>query len=188
MNILTTRADSDAAFWDHTGILALDGRCGSGKTTWAKHLAGQGTIVVVSMDDFYLPADQRRSGPAGHMDIARIRTMLQTLSNEKDAAYAPFDCRNQTYKPSVRIPWGKRILVEGSYAMHPDLQAFYDFMFFMTCGKDVQKQRLLRRDPERFPDFEQRWIPREEAYFQAYATASKANALIVTNDWKEEKE
>ena len=42
-------------------LLAIDGRCGSGKSALGAWLAAQLGCNLVHMDDFYLPPAQRRS-------------------------------------------------------------------------------------------------------------------------------
>ena len=59
-------------------VLALDGRCGSGKTTMATALAEQfPDSIVLHTDDFYLPPADRVPGweqtPCANMDLARLR-------------------------------------------------------------------------------------------------------------------
>ena len=59
-------------------VLALDGRCGSGKTTLANTLARQfPASITLHTDDFYLPPAQRIRGwektPCANMDLARLR-------------------------------------------------------------------------------------------------------------------
>ena len=59
-------------------VLALDGRCGSGKTTMAAALAEQfPDSIVLHTDDFYLPPADRVPGweqtPCANMDFARLR-------------------------------------------------------------------------------------------------------------------
>lgn len=58
-------------------VLAIDGRCGSGKTTLAALLAQTLPCRVVHMDDFYLPFAARRpdwrTTPLGNMDLGRLR-------------------------------------------------------------------------------------------------------------------
>lgn len=57
-------------------VLAIDGRCGSGKTTLAALLAQTLPCRVVHMDDFYLPFAARRpdwrTTPLGNMDLGRL--------------------------------------------------------------------------------------------------------------------
>ena len=59
-------------------VLALDGRCGSGKTTLTNALVRQfPASAVLRTDDFYLPPAQRAHGweqtPCANMDLARLR-------------------------------------------------------------------------------------------------------------------
>ena len=61
----------------HAVILAVDGRCGSGKTGLGNALGRAFGCPVVHTDDYYLPFDRRpegwRSVPAANMDFARLR-------------------------------------------------------------------------------------------------------------------
>ena len=58
-------------------LVALDGRCGSGKTTLAAQLAERfPQSITVHTDDFYLPPSRRVTGwekiPCANMDIRRL--------------------------------------------------------------------------------------------------------------------
>lgn len=59
-------------------LIALDGRCGSGKTTLAAQLAEHfpGSLTIHT-DDYYLPPAQRVPGwetlPCANMDLKRLR-------------------------------------------------------------------------------------------------------------------
>ena len=59
-------------------VLALDGRCGSGKTTLANALAAQlPGCTLLRTDDFYLPPARRSPDwahtPCANMDLTRLR-------------------------------------------------------------------------------------------------------------------
>lgn len=59
-------------------VLALDGRCGSGKTTLANALAAQlPGYTLLRTDDFYLPPARRSPDwartPCANMDLTRLR-------------------------------------------------------------------------------------------------------------------
>ena len=59
-------------------LVALDGRCGSGKTTLAAQLTERfPQSITVHTDDFYLPPSRRVTGwekiPCANMDIQRLR-------------------------------------------------------------------------------------------------------------------
>ena len=64
-------------------VLALDGRCGSGKTTLANGLAAQlPGCTLLRTDDFYLPPAQRipdwAHTPCANMDLTRLPCALPT--------------------------------------------------------------------------------------------------------------
>ena len=59
-------------------LIALDGRCGSGKTTLAAQLAEQFPgSAIFHTDDYYLPPAQRipnwAETPCANMDLTRLR-------------------------------------------------------------------------------------------------------------------
>ena len=57
-------------------IIAIDGPCGSGKTTLASHLARELDAQTVHLDDFYLQpfqrTPQRLAQPGGNLDRERL--------------------------------------------------------------------------------------------------------------------
>lgn len=70
-----------AAHPEQPVLIALDGRCGSGKTTLAGQLAEQfPASIVFHTDDYYLPPAQRipdwEKTPCANMDLARLREEL----------------------------------------------------------------------------------------------------------------
>ncbi|PKM67207.1 MAG: hypothetical protein CVU93_03675, partial [Firmicutes bacterium HGW-Firmicutes-18] len=78
-------------------IVAIDGRCGSGKTTLAKQLAERYDANLFHMDDFYLPFEmqttQRMELEGGHMDHERFfLEVIDPLLSQKPFAYRAFDC------------------------------------------------------------------------------------------------
>ena len=68
---------------DHPVLVALDGRCGSGKTTLAAQLAQRfPQSITVHTDDFYLPPASRVANweqiPCANMDLERLRAQVLT--------------------------------------------------------------------------------------------------------------
>lgn len=64
-------------------LVALDGRCGSGKTTLAAQLARQfPQSITVHTDDFYLSPASRVANweqiPCANMDLERLRAQVLT--------------------------------------------------------------------------------------------------------------
>ena len=152
-------------------IVALDGRCASGKTTLAALLQQQTGCSVVHMDHFFLRPEQRTrerlEQPGGNVDYERfLAELLEPLRAGKDCSYRPYDCKQQKLAEPVAVRQRKLIVVEGSYSCHPTLWERYDLHVFLTVNPQEQLRRIERRNgPQGLEMFRQRWIPLEERYF-----------------------
>ena len=161
-------------------LVALDGRCGSGKTTLAAQLTERfPQSTTVHTDDFYLPPSRRVTGwekiPCANMDIQRLRDEVVAPARAGQAfsyqAYLPEQC----FAPQPLV------IVEGSYSHHPSLAPYYDIRIFVTCSPDEQARRLRKREGERYSNFVERWIPLEEGYFANYSIEENAEMMVVTD-------
>ena len=167
-------------------VLALDGRCGSGKTTLANTLARQfPASITLHTDDFYLPPAQRIRGwektPCANMDLARLRDeVLAPARAGKPALYRAYSCREGAYLPVQQLAAQPLVILEGSYSHHPLLAPYEDFRVFMTCSDAEQTRRLQAREGERYANFAARWIPLEEGYFAQYHIAETADFMVDT--------
>lgn len=170
-------------------IIAIDGRCGSGKSMLAKRLSEVFTCNVFHMDDFFLPVSlrtkERLLQPGGNVDYERFkREVLTPLTKERDVCYQPFDCVTGKLKPHVLKPFHSISIVEGSYALHPALASHYDFRVFLTCSPEVQEQRLSQREGyNMLNQFLKKWIPLEEQYFSACAISKICDLELDTTDF-----
>ena len=168
-------------------LVALDGRCGSGKTTLSERLAERfPQSITVHTDDFYLPPSRRVTGwekiPCANMDIQRLRDEVVTPARAGQAfSYRAYSCREGAYLPPRPLGPAPLVIVEGSYSHHPSLAPYYDIRIFVTCSPDEQARRLRRREGERYSNFVERWIPLEEGYFAQYGIEKKADFEIVTD-------
>lgn len=177
MNVIRTLPDKAPL------LIALDGRCASGKTTLACELSQRLDCPVFHMDDFFLQPAQRTperlAVPGGNVEHERfLREVLLPLSRGEDVQYRRFDCSTQTLLPPVTVPCGRVNLIEGSYSCHPALRPYYDLRVLLTLSPDEQLRRLTARSPEKVPVFLAKWIPLEEAYFQACGVAAACDVLL----------
>lgn len=168
-------------------LAAVDGRCGSGKTSFAA-LADvvSGWCSVVHMDDFYLPPDRRKAGwletPGGNMDLTRLRDeVLLPLRRGEAAVYRPFDCQSGRFGEPVELEGSGLTLVEGSYSLL--LAEYYDERIFLTCSREAQAARLQKREGDGFRAFEERWMPLEERYFAQCGVEHSSSLVVDTTDF-----
>lgn len=170
--------------------VAIDGRCASGKTTFAAFLAREwsGQSALFHLDDYFLPparrTPQRLSQPGGNVDYERfLDEVLLPLSRGEAANLRPFDCKSGTFGPPRQVPPARLNILEGSYSLHPALAGYVQLPLFFTCSPQTQLSRLARREtPESLERFRSRWIPMEEAYFSAFHIPERCSVIVDTSD------
>lgn len=168
-------------------IIAIDGRCASGKTTFAEKLSAVLGAPVIHADDFFLQPFQRtekRLSTAGeNVDWERIRNqVLLPLSRRKAAVFCPYDCHTMSLKKELCVPPAKVIIVEGTYSLNKNLAKFYSLTVFMTASPEIQLQRIADRNGTQGAQvFREKWIPLEEKYFSAYDLQNRCKYVINTD-------
>ena len=162
-----------------TFIVAIDGRCASGKTTLAELLTKRLGCQVVHTDDFYLPklerTEARLAEVGGHMDTEKLLAeVLTPLREGRAARYRPYLCCTDRYGEGKEVLPSGTIVVEGSYSHHPVLKKCYDLTVFLRISPAAQAERIRAREGERANDFFERWIPLEERYLNAFDVEDEA--------------
>ncbi len=177
---LLSRIEAEMAARERV-IVAIDGPCGSGKTTVAALLAEIYAAPVFAMDDYFLRPEQRTperfAEPGGNVDRERfLAEVLEPLSRgAQTVEMSRFDCSTQALCPPERITVGRLAIVEGSYSMHPALAGRHTIKVLLDIDPDEQLRRIAARDPDLLDRFKNEWIPLENRYFDATDTASRAD-------------
>ena len=132
-------------------LVAIDGGSASGKTTLGALLQSIYACPVFHMDDFFLRPEQRTperfSEPGGNVDRERfLEEVLIPLREGRPVDYRRFDCATFTIAPPRRIEPGRLNIIEGAYAMHPDLAPYYDLAVFLAVSAEKQRERILKRN------------------------------------------
>jgi len=165
-------------------LLAIDGRCGAGKTTLAARLKEEMDCPVIHTDHFFLRPEQRTrerlQEPGGNVDYERVREeVLLPLSRGQAVTYRPFDCGKMALSSPVQVEPGAVAVVEGSYSCHPALWDFYGLRIFLDIGPEAQIQRIQHRNgDDAAAVFRDRWIPLEEQYFAVYQIQERCDLVF----------
>lgn len=130
-----------------TVLVALDGRCGSGKTTLSAQLAERfPQSITLHTDDFYLPPPQRVTGweriSCANMHLERLRPRPSRPARPAAVCYKAYSCWEGAYLPPRVLRAAPLVIVEGSYSHHPSLAPYYDIKVFVTCSAEEQVRRL----------------------------------------------
>lgn len=153
-------------------IVAIDGKCTSGKTTLASKLAELYDCNVFHMDDFFLRPEQRTperfAEVGGNVDYERfLEEVLLPLKSSKTFSYRPFDCSTFTLSDPVIVTPKRLNIIEGTYSHHPYFGNPYDLKILLTIDEEIQRRRILDRPEFLHKRFFEEWIPMENRYFDA---------------------
>lgn len=179
-NIVRIITESDSK------LIAIDGRCASGKTTLSAELQKLISCNVIHMDHFFLPPEQRTPErlctPGENVDHERLFTeVLIPLKKVEKVSYRPFDCKTMSFGNTIELATAEINIIEGSYSCHNALYRHYDLHIFLSVSPEEQMKRIMLRDgSEKAKIFASRWIPLEEAYFQAFSIAEKCEHCFET--------
>ncbi len=166
-------------------IIALDGCSASGKTTLSYVL--QRIYIEQSnlfhVDDYFLRPEQRTPARyeevGGNIDYERFeKEVLIPISKGQSVYTSRFNCATMSLEEPRVLPFLPINIVEGSYALHPKFQNYYDFSAFIRIPQDIQQKRIYSRNPETKEMFFTKWIPLEEKYFSKTAIETRATLVI----------
>lgn len=151
-------------------VIAIDGMCGSGKTTLAEVLSYIFDAPVIHMDDFFLPFEMktvaRIAEPGGNVHYERFDAEVAAHIREgKALEYGVYDCSQGKITGAKRLEPSPLVIVEGSYCLNPHIRDIFDLKIFVETDEATQLARLTAREGERIEDFKGRWIPLENRYF-----------------------
>lgn len=165
-------------------LLAIEGGAASGKSSMAEMLQALYGAAVFHADDFFLRPEQRTearyASPGGNLDRERLEAeVLIPVSRGAAGEYRPFDCRTMVLGAPRPLEPGRLNIVEGCYSLHPALEGYYDLSVFLDISPQTQRRRVLARNgAEMGQRFFDRWIPLENAYFQAARTAERCTLRL----------
>ena len=165
-----------------TVVIAVDGRSGTGKTTYAGQLAAALDAPVLHLDDVY---------PGWDGLAAAVRTVahdvLEPLAAGEHAAYRRWDWVRDRPADQVTVPATDLLVVEGvGAAAHPagDRAAV---VVWLEADDDVRKDRALTRDGEVFAREWDRWAAEEESLFAGDRVRDRADLVVDTTTWTDEE-
>ena len=165
-------------------IVAIDGRCGSGKSTLTELIGGIYDANIYHMDDFFLTARQRIKKRLkehdANVDFERFeREVISGIKNKKPFQYNRYHCASQTFSFSDIVNPKPLNIIEGSYCMYPALTNNYNLKVFLDISQEKQKQRIILRNDEMLQQrFFNEWIPMENLYFNKYRIKEKCDVAI----------
>ena len=165
-------------------LLTIDGPCASGKTTLAQKLAELFKAAVIHTDDFVIPYAQKTAArlaiPGGNCDAERlVNEVAAPWKRGEDVKYRRYDCGLDRLLTEEAVPESDMLILEGSYCNLPSIRKFADLCLFVDTPDSIRMRRLQKREsPESLKRYHEKWIPLENAYFEAYGLPDKHCVII----------
>lgn len=171
-----------------TPIILIDGRAGSGKSTFANQLADQLFLElevaprVVHMDDLYPGWEGLRSG-SNYLN----QRILTPLSSGSTASWQVWDwqagVRGARHEPGNgwrEFSGGIPIIIEGCGSLSRFAREKADIAIWIESDSETRKARLLQRDGHKFDEYWPTWISQEAEFYQQEKSVDLAD-LTLTN-------
>lgn len=165
-------------------VVAVDGRSAAGKSTLAKLLEDTFDAAVIHMDDFFLPpelrTEQRYAEPGGNVHYERFnREVAPNLGGGQPFEYRVFDCGKMELGDGRKVAAGALTVVEGAYALNPNITASYDIKVFCDVDEKTQRERIAARNGKASLEaFESWWIPLENKYISHFEIEKKCDITL----------
>ncbi len=150
-------------------IIAVEGRCASGKSTITSNLKD---ITLIHADDFFSKTDV--------LDFDLLEQLIKKLKIGETINYTAYNCSNETYFTKTLENIKPIVIIEGVYSYHPKVRKYINRLVYFEVTKDLQINRLKNRTTNQFlyNKFINIWIPREEKYFSDNTYIIDADIII----------
>lgn len=153
-------------------IIAIDGMCGSGKSTLCDYLCNRFDVNAFHVDDFFLlpemRTEQRLSEVGGNVHYERfLSEVLTPLSSGREFRYNRYNCKKGELESSPLIVPKAINIVEGAYSLHPYFGSPYSLTISLSIDSEEQLARIKARNGAVMAErFKNEWIPLENRYFK----------------------
>jgi energy-coupling factor transporter ATP-binding protein EcfA2 len=160
-------------------LVAVDGRAGSGKTTFAARLSGAlrdagAHVAEVHTDDLL----------EGWPDIVSFwprleEWVLEPLRRGEDAAYRTYDWHAKRFVEQWRaLPVPEVLVLEGVTAARARIRAELSLGVFVLADRDLRLARGIERDGEALRWEWLRWMAAEDEHFALDPTVEDVDVLV----------
>jgi len=161
-------------------LIAIDGRSGSGKSTFAtslaQHLAESSPVAILRLEDLY-------HGWHGLADAQLLYTeFLPALIAGQTVAYPTWDWAADAVGAERSFTPTNILIIEGVGALNDQAREYIDFGIWLEAPEDFRRERALARDGQTYRPFWSTWAEQEQAYLRSNTPASNADLQVNTSE------
>jgi uridine kinase len=169
-----------------TPIILIDGRAGSGKSSFAEELRNElfrqsdAAPTLIHMDDLYPGWEGLEAGSA-----YLVHNILQPLSQAKQAAWQKWDWsqggRGDPSEPGNgwrEFAGGNILIVEGCGSLSRQSREFAQLSLWIEAPREVRRARWQARDAGKFDEFWGLWQAQEDHFYESEKSDRLADLVI----------
>lgn len=185
-------------------LIGVCGGSGSGKTTLINNIireAGENHVCLVSLDNYYLPAEQQVIDNNGRinfdlptsLDEKKILHDLKLLLSGETIEIKEYNFNTKGKERFIQLKPAPVILIEGLFVFHyQELRDLLHHKVFIDVHPEIQLKRRIQRDVRErgYPEHEvlYQWENHVVPSFKKYLEPYKENAdIIIVNNQNFEK-
>jgi uridine kinase len=154
-------------------VTLVDGRSGSGKTSWALSLAQRTGARVLSLDEIYPGWDGLEAAEA-HV----ISNVLVPLSTRRNGSYRTWDWSRHEPGEWRDVDASTPLIVEGCGALSPASRALADHGVWIELDRERRRSRAIARDGALFAREWERWARQEEWHARLHDPRACADEVV----------
>jgi len=166
-------------------FIGIDGRAGSGKTTFANKIKTiNPSISVISGDDFYeqIPSSLYKKHSFEYKykvyfnQSYFIKNILSPISKSKEISYQKYNWEKKSFSECKIFSPTSVVIFEGVFMCSPELINYFDLSIFLEANRDLCLDRLKDRDtPQQWMND---WQDTEDWYFENYKIKTFVDILV----------
>ncbi len=168
-------------------LLTIDGPSAAGKSQLAAVLAAVLDAPVIHTDDYCVPhsrkTPERLAIPGGNLDYERLDTEILTPHfNQVNIILRRYDCHEDRLTDIVHGIPRHGMILEGCYSNLPGIRERAQLRIFLQVSPEEAGRRIEQRNtPQEAEAFRTRWMPLEQAYFEAYGLPDEGCMVLQTD-------
>lgn len=158
---------------DRPSVTLVDGRSGSGKTTWATALAERSGARLLSLDEVYPGWDGLEAAEA-HV----IAHVLVPLSEGRDGRYRTWDWAASRPGEWRSADAAAPLVIEGCGALSPVSRSLAHHGVWIELDDTLRRERAIARDGTAFAREWRRWARQEEWHALRHDPRGQADEIV----------